>query len=198
MPCQLNATVGEVSIFLVYFPISVLASRVKVYGVPFLVQNIFSPMCIWDPSGITSPRWRTTRRWSCVCLWNSRFGSAIYPPVVKNDVDVVVHVVDSLWNVLIKILTVFAYAPVILSRLSRYVVHTFLTPTFRRNCNNMPVMLIQVIRYCNVRSDFYDVNRVLFKDGRVLSRFLIMVAAVQWYLSPHTNPWTPKSWVNAR
>ena len=37
----------------------------------------------------------------------------------------------------------------------------------------MPVMLIRVIRYCNVRSDFYDVNRVLFKDGRVLSRFLI-------------------------
>ena len=52
-------------------------------------------------------------------------------------------------------------------------------------CNNMPVMLIRVIRDCNVRSDFYDVNRVLFKDGRVLSRFLIMVAAVQWYLSPH-------------
>ena len=61
-----------------------------------------------------------------------------------------------------------------------------------RYCNNMPVMLIRVIRDCNVRSDFYDVNRVLFKDGRVLSRFLIMVAAVQWYLSPHTNPWTPK------
>ena len=60
------------------------------------------------------------------------------------------------------------------------------------NCNNMPVMLIRVIRDCNVRSDFYDVNRVLFKDGRVLSRFLIMVAAVQWYFSPHTNPWTPK------
>ena len=37
----------------------------------------------------------------------------------------------------------------------------------------MPVMLIRVIRDCNVRSDFYDVNRVLFKDGRVLSRFLI-------------------------
>ena len=37
----------------------------------------------------------------------------------------------------------------------------------------MPVMLIWVIRDCNVRSDFYDVNRVLFKDGRVLSRFLI-------------------------
>ena len=55
-------------------------------------------------------------------------------------------------------------------------------------CNNMPVMLIRVIRDCNVRSDFYDVNRVLFKDGRVLSRFLIMVAAVQWYFSPHTNP----------
>ena len=55
-------------------------------------------------------------------------------------------------------------------------------------CNNMPVMVIRVIRDCNVRSDFYDVNRVLFKDGRVLSRFLIMVAAVQWYFSPHTNP----------
>ena len=61
-----------------------------------------------------------------------------------------------------------------------------------QGCNNMPVMLIRVIRDCNVRSDFYDVNRVLFKDGRVLSRFLIMVAAVQWYFSPHTNPWTPK------
>ena len=57
-----------------------------------------------------------------------------------------------------------------------------------QGCNNMPVMSIRVIRDCNVRSDFYDVNRVLFKDGRVLSRFLIMVAAVQWYLSPHTNP----------
>ena len=37
----------------------------------------------------------------------------------------------------------------------------------------MPVMLIRVIRDCYVLSDFYDVNRVLFKDGRVLSRFLI-------------------------
>ena len=44
----------------------------------------------------------------------------------------------------------------------------------------MPVMLI---RDCNVRSDFYDVNRVLFKDGRVLSRFLISS-------NPFMNPLT--------
>ena len=37
----------------------------------------------------------------------------------------------------------------------------------------MPVMLIRVMRDCYVLSGFYDVNRVLFKDGRVLSRFLI-------------------------
>ena len=43
----------------------------------------------------------------------------------------------------------------------------------------MPVMLIRVIRDCNVRSDFYYVNRVLFKDGRVLSRFLITHLAFQ-------------------
>ena len=39
MPCQLNATVGEVSIFLVYFPIAVLASRVKVFGVSFFLHD---------------------------------------------------------------------------------------------------------------------------------------------------------------
>ena len=90
-------------------------------------------------------------------------------------------------------LTVWVWVPQIIEYLCLH--HSEITRymyVFHCICNNMPVMLIRVIRDCNVRSDFYDVNRVLFKDGRVLSRFLIMVAAVQWYLSPHTNPWTPK------
>ena len=52
-PCQLNATVGEVSVFLgCYFPIAVLASRVKVFGVLFLHKIYYQ--CAFETHHLTS------------------------------------------------------------------------------------------------------------------------------------------------